>query len=130
MQRVPKNGTFIRVFHQVAQVHHADVVGNVLHHRKVVGDEQVGEFQFFLQIHQQVDNLRLNGDIQRRQRLVAHDELRVQRERARDADALALAADFLLKFCSFFSRFRRSRLIFTSLNNPKNPNTMPTREQA
>ncbi len=45
-----------------------------------------------LQIAQQIEHLRLNRDIQRRDRLVGDDESRVERERAGDADALSLAA--------------------------------------
>ncbi len=50
-----------------------------------------------LQIAQQIQHLRLNRDIQRRDRLVGDDELRVERERAGDADALALATAELVR---------------------------------
>jgi hypothetical protein len=45
-----------------------------------------------LQVHHQVDDLRLDRDVQRRHRLVGHD-LGLERQRARDGDALALAAE-------------------------------------
>ncbi len=45
-----------------------------------------------LQVVEQVDDLRLDRDVERRDRLVADDQLRPQRERARDADPLALTA--------------------------------------
>ena len=45
-----------------------------------------------LQVEQQVQHLRLHGDVERRDRLVGDDELRLEGERAGDADALALAA--------------------------------------
>ena len=48
--------------------------------------------QLVLQLGEQVDDLRLDRDVQRRHRLVAHHELRPQRQRPRDADALALSA--------------------------------------
>ncbi len=50
-----------------------------------------------LQVHQQVEDLRLNGHVQRRDRLVADDELRIERQRAGDADALAAAAVQLVR---------------------------------
>ena len=75
-----------------AEVHHGDAIGDVLHHREIVRDEQIGEPALLLQILQQVDHLRLHRDVERRHRLVAHDELGLHRERARDADALALTA--------------------------------------
>jgi hypothetical protein len=45
-----------------------------------------------LQIVQKVDHLRLDRDVECGDRLVADDQARVERERAGDADALALAA--------------------------------------
>ena len=57
-----------------------------------------------LQVLQQVDDLRLDRDVQRRDRLVADDEVRVQRERAGDADPLALAAGELVRVAVAASR--------------------------
>ena len=45
-----------------------------------------------LQVLQQIDDLRLHGDVERGDRLVEHEELRIRRQRARDADALPLPA--------------------------------------
>ena len=46
---------------------------------------------------QQVDDLALDRDVERGDRLVADDEARLERERARDADALALPARELVR---------------------------------
>ena len=73
---------------------------DVLDHRQVVGDEQVGEAELLLQVLEQVDHLRLDRDVERRDRLVADDQLRLDRERARDADALALAAGELVRIAA------------------------------
>ena len=75
-----------------AEIHHGDALADVLDHREVVRDEQVGEAELLLQVLEQVDHLRLDRHVERRDRLVAHDQLRLDRERARDADALALPA--------------------------------------
>ena len=48
------------------------------------------------QIIQQIDNLRLNGNIQRRNRLVADDKFRSYRKRSRNADTLSLSAGKLM----------------------------------
>ena len=37
----------------------------MLHDRKVMRDKKVSKIEFFLQIHQQIQNLTLNRDIQR-----------------------------------------------------------------
>ena len=67
------------------------------HDREVVGDEEVGQAELLLQLLQQVDDLRLDRHVERRHRLVADDEVRLDRERAGDADALALAAGELVR---------------------------------
>ena len=64
----------------------------VLDDRQVVADEQQRQAELVLQIDQQVDDLRLHRNVQRRHRLVADDQVGAGRQRARDADALALAA--------------------------------------
>ena len=75
-----------------ADVHHHHPVGDVLHHRQVVADEQVGQPQSLLQVLQQVDDLGLHRDVQRRHGLVADDQVGVQGQRPGDADALPLPA--------------------------------------
>ena len=76
----------------LAEIHHGDAVAQVPDHRKIVRDEDVGEAEAVAQRLEQVDDLRLDRDVERRDRLVADDEVRLRRERARNADALALAA--------------------------------------
>jgi hypothetical protein len=73
-------------------VHDRDAVADVLHHAHVVRNEQIGEAEGVLEVEEDVQRLRLDRDVERGDRLVGHDEPRVERERARDADALALAA--------------------------------------
>ena len=81
----------------LAEVHDGDVVGDVLHDRQVVRDEEVREAELVLQLLEQVEHLRLDRDVERGDRLVADDELRVERERPRDADALTLTAGELVR---------------------------------
>ena len=50
-----------------------------------------------LQRLQQIDDLRLDRHVERRHRLVADDQLRLEDHRPRDADALALAAGELVR---------------------------------
>ena len=64
---------------------------------EVVRDEDVGEPELVLEILEEVQDLRLDRDVERRDRLVADDQLRVDRECARDADALPLAAGELVR---------------------------------
>ncbi len=78
--------------HDPPQVHHRDVVRDVLYDRQVVRDEQVGQPAGALQVGQQIEHLRLHRDIKRRHRLIAHQERRLYRQGPRDPDALALPA--------------------------------------
>ena len=55
---------------------------------------------------QQVQDLRLDRDVERADRLVADDQLGPQRERARDADALALAARELVRVAADRARLQ------------------------
>ena len=71
---------------------------------QIVGDEQIGEVLALLQVAQQVDDLRLDQHVERAGRLVEHDEARLQHHRARDRDALALAAGKFVRIAE--PRFR------------------------
>ena len=76
----------------LAEIHHRDPMADPLDHRHVVGDEEIGEAEFRLQLAEKVENPRLHRDVERRDALVGDDDLRRERQRAGDADALALAA--------------------------------------
>src|SRR3954451_14528758 len=60
-------------------------------------NEDVGQAELALQTFEQIDHLSLNRDIERRNRLIANDHLRVQRDTAGDADALPLATRELVR---------------------------------
>ena len=79
-------------FHDPPQVHHRHAVGKMLHHCEVVRDKQITELQFALQVLKEIENLRLDRDIERGDRLIADDELGLKGECPGDADALPLAA--------------------------------------
>ena len=68
----------------------------MLNNGQVVRNEQVTQISLFLQFLEQVDDLRLNGNIQRGYRLVADDKFRIQSECTRDADSLSLATGELV----------------------------------
>src|SRR4029450_12416086 len=80
----------------LAQVHDGDPVADMAHHRQVVGDEHVGQSQASLQLFEQVDHTGLDGDVERRDRLVEDQHLGLESEGPGDADALTLAAGKLV----------------------------------
>ena len=57
-----------------------------------MADEQIGQVAPHLQVAQQIDDLRLHRAVERRGRLVEHDDFGIERQSAGDGDALALAA--------------------------------------
>src|SRR5215510_3729680 len=75
-----------------AEIHYGDALRHVLDDGEIVADEQEREAELALQLVEQIDDLRLDRDVERRDRLVAHDQVGLRRERAGNADALALAA--------------------------------------
>src|SRR5215471_11631856 len=75
-----------------AEIHHRDACADVLDDRQIVRDEEIGQPELLLQVFQQIDDLRLDRYVERRDGLVAHDQLRRYGEGARDADALPLPA--------------------------------------
>ena len=62
-----------------------------------MGDEEKRQLELRLEVLHQVDDLRLDRHVERRHRFVGDDERRLEDERARDADALALTAGKLVR---------------------------------
>ena len=74
----------------LAEVHHRDPVGDLAHHRQVVGDEHVGQPELVLEVLHQVDDLRAHRDVERGDGLVGDHQLRASaraRGRSRCAGA-------------------------------------------
>ncbi len=67
------------------------------HHGQIVGDEQVGEAEFLLQLGEQVQDLGLDRDVEGRDGLVEHQELRIEGQCPGHADALALSTRELVR---------------------------------
>src|SRR5450756_999492 len=87
----------VRDLDDPAEIHDGHAVGGVLDHRQVVGDEDVRQFELVLKVLEQVDDLRPDVHVEGAHRLVADDELRVERQGAGDADTLALPARELVR---------------------------------
>src|SRR5215475_1510834 len=91
-----ENLPLVAKLHDLAKIHHGNPMGDVLNDREIVADEQQSQTQISLQLLQQVDNLRLDRDIERGNGLVAHDQVRLSSERTGNRDTLALAAGELM----------------------------------
>ncbi len=89
--------------------HHGDAVGHVVDHRQIVRDEQIGEAELVLQVLEQVEDLRLHRYVERRDRLVADQQVGIERQRPGDADALALAARKAVRIARLEARIESDR---------------------
>ena len=81
----------------LAEVHDGDAVGDVLDDAQVVRDEDVRQAKLALEPAEEVEHLSLDGHVERGNRLVAYEQLRLKRKRAGNVDALALAARELMR---------------------------------
>src|SRR4051794_6573603 len=80
-----------------AEIHDGDPVRDVADDGEVVRDEEVRQLELVLELLEQVDDLRLDRDVEGRDRLVGDDEVGIQRKRAREADALTLPTGELVR---------------------------------
>ena len=80
-----------------AGIHHRDAVGDLGDDAEIVGDEEHAHAALALELAQQVEDLRLDGDVERGRRLVGDEQRRVAGERHGDRGALAHAAGELVR---------------------------------
>jgi len=69
----------------------------MFHHRELVGNEHHREPELVAQVEQQIQDLRLHRDVQGRDGLVRHYEVRLQEQGARDGQPLQLPAAELVR---------------------------------
>jgi hypothetical protein len=82
MKGRPEECVLLRELDDLSEIHDGDPVADVLDHREIMRNEEVGELQLLLQVPQQIDDLRLDGDVERRDGLVEHDEARIEHQSA------------------------------------------------
>ena len=82
----------IPLLDHAAGLHHQDAVCHRADHREVVADEHVGEAVPLLQVAQEIDDVALDAAVERRGRLIEHDEARLQDHGAGNGETLPLAA--------------------------------------
>ena len=81
----------------LAVVHHADPVGHLAHDAEIVGDEQHRHVELGLELEQELEDLRLDGDVERGGRLVGDEEVGLVGERHGDHHPLPLPARELMR---------------------------------
>ena len=81
----------------LAMLKHDHAIGDIGDDAEIVGDEHHRHVAATLQVADQLENLRLRRDVQRRRRLVGDQHGRLQRQRHGDHRALTLAAGQLMR---------------------------------
>ena len=82
---------------RLAALHHHQPLAHVGDHREVVAHHDKGQAAAPAQLFQQVQHLGLHRRIERRRGLVQQQDLRLENQRARDGDALALPSRELVR---------------------------------
>ena len=85
------------LFDDLTRAHDDHAVAEEAHDIEVVADEEIAHANALLEIMQQVEHDRLDGDIERGGRLVENDEVGIERDGAGNADARLLAAGQLMR---------------------------------
>src|SRR5579863_1468442 len=106
MQRIFVKRVAIGKLNDLPDVHDGDARRDVADDREIVRDEQVRQPKLLLQIFEQIDDLRLNRDVERGDGLVGNDEFRPDRERTRNTDALTLSARKLVRIAVCMIRLK------------------------
>ena len=83
--------------HQIAAVHHRHLVGNVGDHPHVMSHQHAADLALFAQVADELEDLILDGDVQRRGRLIGDDELGIPGEGDGDHHPLAHATGELVR---------------------------------
>ena len=86
-----------RALDDLAGIHHRDLVADFGDHAEIVGDQDDRGAARGLQLAHQIEDLRLQGDVERGGRLVRDQEPGIAGQRHRDHDALAHAARQLVR---------------------------------
>ena len=86
----------VRCLYYSSKVHNSDSVRNMSDYQQVVRDEEISNTELFLQLFKHIDDLRLDGNVQRGYGFVADDEFGIYSQRSRDTDTLSLAAGELV----------------------------------
>ena len=97
MLRIGEQQVDRRFLDDSAGIHDHHAVCDLGHHAEIVGDQHDGGARALAQVAQQVEDLRLDGDVQCRRRLVGDQDLGIAGQRHGDHHALAHAARKLVR---------------------------------
>src|ERR1700750_2559420 len=98
MERRKEQGLSVADFNDLPEIHDSDTISDMFHHGKIVRHENVGQAKPILQIAQEIKDLGTDRYVERRHRFIADNQLRFDRKRTSDRNALALTTgEFMRK---------------------------------
>ena len=97
MQRRRERRGFRPLLEHASRIKDAGAVADAIHHTEVVRDEQHRQSAAAPQRIEQVEDLRLDGDVERGRRLIENEQLGIADQRLRDQHALLHAAAQLMR---------------------------------
>ena len=97
MLRVGEQQADRRLLDDAAGIHDHHPMRDLGHHAEIVGDQHDGRARALAQVAQEVEDLRLDGDVERRRRLVGDQDLGIAGQCHGDHHALAHAARELVR---------------------------------
>ena len=119
MQRAVEQPRDRRLLDDPAGIHHQHAVGGLRDHAHVVGDDDDRHAELVAQVHHQVEDLRLDRDVERGRRLVGDQQARAAGQRDRQHHPLALAAGELVRIVGHAARRRWDADLLQHLQRPR-----------
>ena len=101
MRRIAEDFITISQLHQTPQIHDGHPVGDVANYADIMTDEQAGQIELVAQLHENVEDLRLNGNVQRSDGFVAYQYAGRHGQSPGYTYALTLASGKLVRITAF-----------------------------
>ena len=91
MERPVKKGPGFGNLNHTSQIHDYDPVADMFNHAEVMADEQIGQIHVVFQVHEQIEDLGLDGHIQGSNGFVTDNKVGLHSQGPGNTDPLALA---------------------------------------
>lgn len=92
MQWPPQHIIRRALLDNATKIHDGDAITDMMDDGEIMGNENVGKLQLLLKVRQEIEDLRLDRDIQRRHGFIENNKLWFERNGPGDADSLPLSA--------------------------------------
>lgn len=84
-------------FHDLSQIHHSNSITDVFDDSKIMRNEEIREPQLISKVHQKVEDLGLDGDIEGRDGFIGDDQIGTKGDSPGNSDPLPLSSAELMR---------------------------------